>query len=290
MQIALGFFGVAFILMTITGYVSGSRAMHGAPMTVATAIRAVTIETDGLTTYFVYRQRSQVRFKWDVEHNRFITVPNSDALSAALRPSLPFPLSGSHIVYFAGGSAATWKLKDLLSVGNAATKRDILASILGSISGYALGYKLATLRLPHPDSDEVARIAAEPTFWSANEARIFFAAWKPVYLRAGLMKEADPARMAEAELMRILDGLDMNDGGVTAADISALVEVEASVGTADVKPLFDPLANMPWWLSWWFIVPCILGSAAICMVAAHVVELLQEHRKRLEQKPLIIIP
>jgi len=278
-----GYFAVGFVLMGVTGLIHGYRVVHSPEAIAAVAVRAIRPETFGNAKFFVYRVSGRVKYRWNVDSHhleKFNTLAELKTETAFDR-LFAVPLSQAQILTFAGGGAATWKLKDLLSTGDATTKRNIIASMLGGISGYLVGYKIGSSTLPAVDSEEVRRSLSEEKFWNAHANDMYLAMLLQFHVTASHIANGDARRNVQ-EYIEMLAYSWERSGRIEPEHVAALSTLYEKFQRGNA--LNPELKATPWWLTWWFT----LGSVAVAVILCLAIATVNQRRSK-RGVPLVVI-
>jgi len=328
MKRAIAIFAVAFVVMSGVGFIAGRQSIADADLATSVAIQSISLEqqNDYRDQFFTYRQNGALKYRWDIERKRLDTfVDASDVQSTiTMRDSLPFPVTTTQFLAFVGGAFA-WKVKDFAaSQESPSTVRNVIAASLGAVSGFAVGYKLATMRLPSPSGPEVRRKFNDPEFWRKHERDMYFEVWRSVYSRIALID--DKAERARREdVVKYLGALAFNRrSGLKAIDLEwlsyqgtviaahgvrsalnppILAKKRAPQGPASPTavassaasavayvPATKPSIPTPFWLRWWFILAGVAVAVSSTFACGYFIDRRTRAQEAASQKPLIIRP
>jgi hypothetical protein len=213
---------------------------------------------------------------WDVDSKKLTAGDRFylDEFSEMVRDEhrlLPFPVSPSLVLSFLGGSSGAWGIRDLMKYSEEAESshfQNLVAAILGGLSGYPIGYRAAMLGFPRCDSPKLFNLLRDPSKWEGglekDELKLTLAA-----AAAQAQKIPDPALRHQniQQLIAELQRIQSPNAKISSASFILAAEAggpgfeEAMRKKAVRQRLINTLENI-----FTYICFAFLGAAVVCVL------------------------
>lgn len=273
MRAVLITFCLAFAAMATLGFVRGRSDLRKPDYLrnvilshVDVLVKQGTLEKKGQCE-LIYRSRNQILYRFDVAENSLTNTAEATRaeLEKGFESRIKFPLDESFILTLFGGSTAGFTLKGAMSGGQG--KRRIVAAILGGVTGFSVGYKVATYLAPGPESEMVLEIVKNEQEWRKIEREYFTLILGRAFRIAGFIKDKEVAEgfKRRAVAIRHLSKAEEDVGAVEFVMAANLFNEVGAHLSDDLKKLDET----PWWLSWWWISCCMIVACAAFMAISH---------------------
>jgi hypothetical protein len=211
-----------------------------------------------------YRVHGKLHYRFNIDTNTLektedVVIQELDRNTSS---ALTFPVDESVVTALIGGGGATagFTIKDIFAGKFGSKKQQILVGILGSVSGYFLGYKLGSYTAPGSDSPEVLDLIDSEAKWREIKKQQFLRIALRTFQLAHFLhdeKEREENKRAAALIYRKGEEIkDLNSGHYDLA--SWLYNKVANQASADLQMDFEKISELVpthpiFWLSWWWL-------------------------------------
>lgn len=279
MKILIALFLAAFAVFFGLGYMTGTKEAAAPEALMAAAFKPVRLvfkPPSGSQTgvvELVYQLNSKVLYRFDTDTD---LLTSTDELAATLLQAgysdyINFPTDASLIVTLLGGSTAGFALKDLIAESSKTRKKEVIATILGAISGYAAGYKLGLGTPPSPTSPATRKILSDGKAWiEYKKTYILLVVFRAFQAASLVSDEAEKEKLKGVAALsyRMWSGKSQINGVdflMAASQLNRAATLAKTSITADEA--LGERTTREQLLEWWWVSALVAG----CLVAIVIV-------------------
>ena len=249
MRIFAAVFVIFFAGMSFLGYRQGESFISQPGAVERMAFSRIRIANQDSQFYFVYRTSEKELFQFDVDRNK-LNISALESAQIGVAPEGPqlraFILSDPSVPGVMGGVTLglTVKdiiskptiLKDLLAKESQVRRKQIVAGILGTVSGYWVGYTYATRNaLPAQDSEIVMSILRDEKKWVAQKRGVYTNILFNLQYQTSKLEDSDLRLAASIRLVTagslVLKKI-KSGGDLSSTDLSELEKIAEMISPA----------------------------------------------------------
>ena len=276
MKTVIGVFIVAFIVGMSIGYKHGIDYVNQDNILEKHAFSSISVisfdesSSPSLTrslALVIYHEEKQLYiFKLETDE----LLAGEAALEGEIKNPKPMWNSASGWAAIAA-ITGTVTLRELATKVDAKKKQSVIAAVVGGITGYGLGYKLATRRIPERNSPEIRAILEDPERWKKRKVTILKHQCLKLYRSAGNLKDQEQAAKYKDLAAYLFNLPDKQDNKVyltlfrSAHGLQLQIRKQAEMEAVNVEET-EETTILPSWLSWWWIGP-LIGTGVLALAA-----------------------